>query len=214
MYKLYSNHNSGHSYKVALMLELNAAPFEICEVNLSTPKAEREASFLEYSTYGEVPVLVCEEGAICQSNHILLYLAEKLCAMGGQTVLEQRKVREWLFWEANRVGFSVPNLRYYSKFFDGFPKENRDFLMRRVVADMTVLSEALQDRPFLIGNTLTIADLSCCGYLYWLDEADIDVSASPHIKAWLGRIAAHPRWCPPYKLLTRNAGSLSEQTPL
>lgn len=214
MYKLYSNQNSGHSYKVALMLELNAIPYEIIDINLSMRKAERDASFQAHSAFGEVPVLVSEKEALCQSNHILLHLAEDLRAMGGQTPFEQRKVREWLFWEANRIGFSVPNLRYYSRFFSSFPIDNRDFLMGRVIADMEVLSRNLQAKMYLVGNTLTIADLACCGYLFWLNEVGVDISDTPNVESWLDRIAATPRWCSPYTLLTPNAGMKSKQVSL
>lgn len=184
------------------MLEINAVPFELINVSLAEPKANRDSSFMERSAFGEVPVLVHGSKTLCQSNHILLYLAETLKTMGGRTPDEQRKVREWLFWEANRIGFSVPNLRYYTKFFPGFSADNREFLLRRVVADMKTLSRNLQDREFLVGDTLTIADLSCCGYLYWLDEAGVDISESQHVKDWLGRISATHRWQPPYLLLT------------
>lgn len=206
MYQLYSNQNSGHSYKVALMLEINSAPFELINVSLVEPKASRDASFMERSAFGEVPVLVHDNNTLCQSNHILLYLAKNLDMMGGHTPDEQRKVREWLFWEANRIGFSVPNLRYYTKFFPDFPDENREFLVRRVVADLKTLSRYLQDRAFLVGDTLTIADLSCCGYLYWLDEAGVDISEFPHVKDWLGRISTTPGWHAPYLLLAPQSG--------
>ena len=58
-------------------------------------------------------------------------------------------------------------------------------------------------RPFVIGDHPTIADLSMCAYISFpSDETGYDLSSShPRIYAWLGRIAALPRWQAPYELL-------------
>ncbi|HEY0065421.1 MAG TPA: hypothetical protein VGC21_25110 [Telluria sp.] len=40
------------------------------------------------------------------------------------------------------------------------------------------------------------ADLALCAYLYWADQASVNVP--PNVQAWLGRIASLPGWRHPY----------------
>jgi hypothetical protein len=69
------------------------------------------------SPYGEVPVLQDTQGRIlAQSNAILQYLAHSHQLMCGQNDDEWWQIVQWLSWKANRIGFSLPNLRYRRRF--------------------------------------------------------------------------------------------------
>ncbi len=106
---LYGNRESGHCYKVKLALVFAELLHEYREVDLDVPFAERHEDFRAVSRFGEVPVFVDGNMALAQSNAILLYIAERSGKLGGELPHEQ--LTEWLFWEANRIGFSIPNLR-------------------------------------------------------------------------------------------------------
>ena len=54
----------------------------------------------------------------------------------------------------------------------------------------------------MVGDHLTIADLSLAGYVYYADEYGIDWAADyPPIHAWAERIKAMPGWKHPYDLM-------------
>jgi glutathione S-transferase len=48
---------------------------------------------------------------------------------------------------------------------------------------------------------VTIADLTCCGYLYYPEPFGFDRADWPNIAAWLDRIADQPGWQHPYDLM-------------
>ena len=54
-----------------------------------------------------MPALVDGDLKLCQSGSILLYLADKFGKMGGKTPEEKARVREWLFWEFDRLAPNV-----------------------------------------------------------------------------------------------------------
>ena len=194
---LYCHHESGHSYKVALI----GVSFEQRHVDLNLPRDERDADFQKASLFGEVPVLVFDDGlAVCQSNAILDTLARRLGKLDGRTECERVRVREWLCWEANRIAMSFPHLRFSRRFTPAGPALDAWF-SGRMHADFDRLNLALANNDFLVGDRPTIADISCCGYLYWADQADVDLSRWPAIVAWLARIRAQPGWHSPYDLL-------------
>ena len=48
---------------------------------------------------------------------------------------------------------------------------------------------------------MTIADLSCVGYMFYADEIDADWGEYPNLVAWRERIRALPGWQHPYELM-------------
>lgn len=199
-FKLYGNCESGHSYKVKLAMELAKVPHVYEEIDLRLERAERPEPFRSLAKYGEVPLLVHDGQAYVQSNAILLHLAEHLTAFGGETQQRLERVREWLFWEANRIGFSMAHLRYGQKFdAQAYAGTVLPWFRKRFDADIERLDNELSDgRAFLLDDHVSMADFSICGYMYWPDQAN--VSYPPRVQAWLDRIAALPGWRHPYKM--------------
>ena len=68
-------------------------------------------------------------------------------------------------------------------------------------ADFDRLDTVLGESAWLAGAAPTIADLSCAGYLFWADQAEVDLEPWPAMVDWLGRIRSLPRWQAPYDLL-------------
>lgn len=200
MFKLYGSAESGHTFKVRLMLEVAALPYEYEEVDLRFERAARPEPFRTLARYGEVPLLVHDSQPYVQSNAILLFLAQHSQAFGGETPGRLARCREWLFWEANRIGTSLPHLRYGQRFDPlGYPPGVLDWMRARFDADIARLDEELSDsRQFLLGAEPTIADFSICGYMFWPEQAHVGYPA--HVAGWLGRIRALPGWRHPYDM--------------
>ena len=198
---LYVNRESGHSYKVALALTLMDVTFEQRAVDLNLPRDLRPDDFRRASMFGEVPVLVDEDGlAVCQSNAILDYAARRYAKLDGRTPATRVRVREWLAWEANRLAMSFPHLRFSRRFTRADPVLEA-WWTQRMQADFDRLDGHLREIPFIVGDAATIADISCCGYLFWADQAEVDLAPWPAIVAWLERIRSLPGWSAPYDLL-------------
>ncbi|MEQ1501597.1 MAG: glutathione S-transferase family protein [Myxococcota bacterium] len=195
---VYANRESGHSYKVVATLVLAGAPHEIRTVDLDVPRQDRRADFLAVSPYGEVPVLVDGETVLAQSNAILVYLARKLGVFGGESEARLALVTQWLFWEANRVGISVPNLRHLKRSGGAAPAVF-DWLRARAVADLGRLDRELADRRFVLGETPTVVDVACSAYLWFpADQAELELAPWPNVERWLDAIRALPGWRHPY----------------
>jgi len=198
---LYCNRESGHSYKIALALRLMAVPFEQRAVDLNVPREQRSEDFRTASLFGEVPVLVDEDGlAVCQSNVILDHVARRYGKLDGRTPAQRMRVREWLAWEANRLAMSFPHLRF-SRRFTRADAALEAWWSARMHADFDRLDAELRGRPFVAGDAPTIADMSCCGYLFWTDQAGVDLAPWPALAAWLERVRSLPGWLAPYDLL-------------
>lgn len=200
---LYGHPESGHTYKVALALELAGIPFEYRWVDVFKPREQRPADFQAASRHGEIPVLV-DGVPLVQSNAILLHLADKHRTLGGESPATLALAREWLFWEANRIGISLPNLRHYLRFEDSSapPAGVLDWLRGRLQSDLQRLEKELTGNPWLLGGAPSVADVACFAYLCY-DDIGLDLGGFPRLRDWMSRLRALPRWRPPQQLLAR-----------
>lgn len=198
-YLLYGHHESGHSYKARLALVLLGVEHAYQPVDIFAPPEARDAGWRRASRFGEVPVLVDDGRPIVQSNAILLHLARKHGALGWE--VDPDGLTEWLFWEANRIGLSLPNRRFRVRFGAAAPGEVDDWLDDRLTADLARLDQELANRRFLMGERISAADIACSAYLFFADQVPLDLTRWPAVAAWLDRIRALPGWQHPYDLL-------------
>ncbi len=196
---LFGSTDSGHSYKVRSFLQLAGLPHQYRWVDLGKPRTERAAEFVAASKFGEVPVLIDEGRALCQSNAILIYLAQKTRHFAGQPS-EWQGILEWLSWETNRVGFSVPNLRF-SLLWAQQPADVLAYLRSRAQADLATLDAFLAGSQYLLPSGPTIADISCSAYLFWLSQVGLSEAAYPNLERWLSALKKLPGWRHPDEAL-------------
>lgn len=198
---LYGHPESGHTYKVALTLQLAGLAFEYRWVDVFKPLEQRAADFQAASRHGEIPVLVDDGEPLVQSNAILLHLAERHRTLGGENARRLELAREWLFWEANRIGFSLPNLRHVLR-FDELPASGEllDWLRSRLGLDLRRLDRELTTEQWLLGAAPSVVDVACFAYLCY-DDISLDLGEFPRLRDWLKRMRDLPRWRDPHDLL-------------
>lgn len=200
---LYGSSDSGHSYKVRSFLLLADLAHEYRWIDLNEPRAERLPDFVAASKFGEVPVLIDDGHALCQSNAILIHLAQKTRRFMGQAS-EWQAVLEWLSWESNRVGYSVPNLRFSLRWAPQ-PPEVLAYLRHRAEADLKALNHFLSSSEYLLASGPTIADISCSAYLFWCSQAGLSEADHPHVQRWLEALRHLPGWQHPDEALKPEA---------
>jgi len=110
---------------------------------------------------------------------------------------------EWQFWEANRIGMCLPQLRYAKRFApEEFTSAGLAFLHSRFDQDIAMLARHLDDgRKFIVDDKPSIADFSVCGYLFWSDEAGVELPVQ--VGDWLARLSELDGWQPPYQMMKR-----------
>jgi len=198
---LYGHPESGHTYKVALTLALAGIPHEYRWVDVFRPLEQRSADFQAASRYGEIPVLVDDGIPLAQSNAILLHLAERHRTLGGEDAARLTLAREWLFWEANRIGLSLPNLRHRLRFEESpAPPALLDWLRARLQLDLQRLEKEFSTCQWLLGEGPSIVDVACFAYLCY-DDIALELGDYPRLRDWMTRMQALPRWRHPHDLL-------------
>lgn len=199
-YLLYGFAQSGNSYKPALCLELAGADWAPRFVDFFNGET-RTPAYRQVNEMGEAPVLEHNGLRLSQSGVILDYLAERLGKFGARDAAERREILRWLLWDNHKLTSYTATYRFMRMFAPNTDPAVVGEFRKRAETSWKILDTHLNARAYVVGDRLTIADLSICGYLFWDDELAVDWGAYPNIRAWLGRIRGEPRWKHPYELL-------------
>ncbi len=200
--KLYCMGESGNAYKAALALELSGLDWEPVHVDFFGGET-RTPEFHEINVMGEVPVLVDGDTTLTQSGVMQMYVTEKTGRFGGATPQEQRDVMRWMFWDNHKMSSQAGMTRFLMNFLpqDKRPAEVIAFMQGRLKSSFQTLDVHLQGRDWIVGDALTNADMSCCGYLFYPEPFGFDRKDWPHIDRWLSNIENTPGWKHPYDLM-------------
>jgi len=199
-YTLHCFAQSGNAYKPALALELAGADWTPSFVDYFHG-ATRTPGYRALNVMGEAPVLEHRGRTLTQSGVILDYLAATLGRFGPRDDDERREILRWLLWDNHKFTSYTATFRFMRAFSkDPDPAVLAEF-GKRARAAWGVLDAHLASRAYVVGERLTIADLSLCGYLFFDDEIGVDWGEFPNIRAWLDRLRAEPRWKHPYQLM-------------
>lgn len=202
MIKLHCFGESGNAYKAALTLELSGAEWEPVYVDFFNG-ATRSSEFRLLNVMGEVPVMEDGDLVLTQSGVIQDYVSSKTGNLGGRSAAERRDVLRWMFFDNHKVSGVAGPLRFNMNFL---PEDKRNgdvnaFMSMRLMSALKIMETQLEQTPYLTGDALMIADIACCGYLWYPEPFGFERADFPHIDTWLDRIAATPGWKHPYDLM-------------
>jgi len=194
MYKVYGDYRSGNCYKVKLMLHLLGREYEWVPVDIL--KGETQSpEFLAKNPNGKIPVLQLEDGtALWESNAILNFLADGSAFLPSEPRL-RTQVLQWQFFEQYSHEPYIAVARFI-KVYQGLPEERRaeyEATKKGGYKALKVMEQQLQLTPYLVGNQYSIADIALYAYTHVADEGGFDLTDYPAVRAWLDRVASHPR---------------------
>jgi glutathione S-transferase len=200
-YTLHCFAQSGNAYKPALALALAGADWTPRFVDYFHGE-HRGAAYLAINVMGEVPLLEHRGATLSQSGAILDYLAATLGRFGARDDEGRREILRWLLWDNHKLTSYTATYRFMRAFTDAPNAEVMAEFRKRSEGAWKVLDAHLATHEYVAAPELTIADLSCCGYLYFDDEIGVDWNAThPHIARWLAAIRREPGWRHPYELM-------------
>ena len=201
--QLYCFGESGNAYKAALALELSGLDWEPVKVDFFGGQTRQPDYRAQINNMGEAPVMIDGDLRLTQSGVIQDYVAEKTGKFGGRDATERREILRWVLWDNHKLSSVAGMTRFLMNFLpeDKRPAEVIAFNQGRLKAAYNVLNDHLDGRDWIVGDDITNADLSCCGYLYYPEPFGFDRGDWPHIDAWLTRLSETPGWKAPYDLM-------------
>jgi len=188
--KLYFHPISGHAHRARLFLSLIGADVEIVDVDLAKGQ-HKLPEYLALNRFGQVPLLDDDGVIVPDSNAIMVYAAKKFGRTDWLPVdpAGAAAVQRWLSVAAGQIAFGPAAARLVTIFNAGF---NPEEVIGRAHAILKVIEAELVGRPWIASDRPTIADVALYSYIARAPEGNVDLSAYPNVKAWLGCIEALP----------------------
>ncbi|ANN65170.1 glutathione S-transferase family protein [Bordetella bronchialis] len=207
MIKFYFNPGP-NPMKVALLLEELGLAYETVPVDMRKGDQHRP-DYVAINPNAKVPALVDGDATIFDSNAILIYLAEKtgrFLPPGAAGSADRAQLLSWLMFIATGVGPYSGQAVYFRVFT---PEPNAAALNRydfEAERHWRILDQRLAGRPYLLGDTYTIADMAMWGWARMIPTifgGEAAWSRFPNVKRLLDEIGARPAGVAAEALKTR-----------
>ena len=198
--KLYLNMLSPNVRRVRLTAAVLGLDLE--ERSLDFAKGEHKSpAFLEINPNGAVPALVDGDFVLTESRAIMQYLVSKKPESGlvPRDEALRADVTRWQFWDAAHFSPNLATLAFERilKVMLGLGEPNIakvDEALANFRRFGAVLDKRLAGKKFVVGETLTVADLALGSSLMYAKQAEVPIAEFPNVEAWFGRITALDAW--------------------
>jgi glutathione S-transferase len=189
MITIYGDRISGNCLKVKWTAERLAIPFTWVDIDVTRQETRTDA-FLAMNPAGQVPTILLEDGRpLAQSNAIILHLARDSGLIPAEPY-ERAKMLEWMFWEQYSHEPTLAVVRFRMK-YQGLSRGDVDAgLIQRGEAALALMERALAGQRFLVGDSLTLADISLVAYTRFAHDGGYVLADYPDVDAWVGRVEA------------------------
>ncbi len=187
--RLYGTTYSGHTYRVALLLNMLGLTYEFEETPAS---ARQSAAFKKLNPLAQVPVLTDGATVVTDSNAIMVYLVKKYAPDSHwlpEDPLNAAEVQQWLSKAAGEIRYGVASARLIKQFNT---PENYESAVAVAQQFLPFLEQHLASPEFLAAGRATIADLACFSYVNTAPEGGISLAPYPATRRWLTRIIQLP----------------------
>jgi len=182
--KIYGDSNSGNCLKVKWVCDRLALPYDW--VAIETQKGEsRTAEFLKLNGAGQVPTVAFDDGrTLAQSNAIIRYLARGSDLIPADE-FAAAKMDEWLFWEQYSHEPYIAVCRFQMLYLGKPVSELDPDKVKRGYAALARMEHQLAATPFLVGDTISLADVSLLAYTRVAHEGGFHLDGYAALRRWI-----------------------------
>ena len=166
-------------------------PYDLEKVDLGAKKTETGANFLDVNGKGYVPTLDLGTGEVLtEVSTILQYLVDKakntdlLPAFGS---MDRYRAMESLNFVASELHKGIGGL-----FNPAMPEDGKAAIKDRLTRRFAWLDAQLAKKPYLLGDTYSVADAYAFTVLGWTKHVGIDLSPYAHVVAYMDRVGQRP----------------------
>ncbi len=191
MYTLYYSPFSC-SLAVHMALQKISGDFKLEKIDVRKG-VHNQPEFLELNKHGKVPVLKDGNQLIDQGGGILLYLADKHPEMNlipAITDPARADAISTLFYMSNTLHPTFAMLFYPDRFTQGKASDVFSNALLKVMEILNELNQSLENKDFLSGKQLYVADYYFTTMLNWTQLFKISLDDYPNLIAYKSRMDA------------------------
>ncbi|KAL2211851.1 glutathione S-transferase [Sarocladium strictum] len=188
--------------KASIALEELGLEYKVYPIRMSDNE-QKEPWFLEINPNGRIPAITDkftdgETIRVFESGAILEYLVDrydkdhKISYPHGSR--EHWEVTSWLMWQMGGLG----PMQGQANHFKRYAPEKIEYGINRYINETRRLYRTMDTHleksssGFLVGDRLTIADISCWGWVASAKWAGVDIAEFPNVDKWVLKLLERP----------------------
>lgn len=189
--------------KIGIMLEETGLPYEPHLINIIN-NDQFDEDYLKINPNNKIPSIIDPNGpngerlALMESGAILMYLAEKSGQFMPKEEAQRWETLQWLFFQKAHLGPMMGQFGHFFKF--ARDKTSDSYAIERYTAEskriLGVIEKRLQGREWMVGDSLTIADMAIAPWINCIDFYEghdaLQTDSLPNIQAYLARFLDRP----------------------
>lgn len=195
--------------KITIMLEelkelgVSGAVYDLYKIDIGAGD-QFGSDFVSINPNSKIPALVDQSEhprlEVFESGSILLYLAEKFQQFIPTDLPGRTETLNWLFWQVGSGPYVGGGFGHFFAYAPEKMKYPIDRFTMETKRQLDLLDKTLAARPYVAGDSYTIADIAiwswygqlALGDLYKGSDAFLDIASYTHLGEWAKRIADRP----------------------
>jgi glutathione S-transferase len=167
-------------------------PFTLHKVDLGAKRVDSGEDFHDVNGKGYVPALELDNGdVLTEGPAIVQYIADQEPSAGlapAAGTLERYKLQEWLSFITSELHKGMGSM-----FNPAQTPEWKEGVKATLSKRLDWLSRELEGKPYLMGDTFTVADAYLFTVLGWAPHVGFDLSKWPVFEQHAARVRARPK---------------------
>ncbi|KJZ77693.1 hypothetical protein HIM_02870 [Hirsutella minnesotensis 3608] len=188
--------------KVSILLEELGLEYKVHNIKISE-NVQKEPWFLEINPNGRIPAITDklpdgQQIRVFESGAVLEYLVDRYDKdhrlSYPRDSAEHWEVASWLMWQMGGLG----PMQGQSNHFKRYAPEKIEYGINRYGNETRRLYRTMDTHlsksksGYLVGDRLTIADISCWGWVAAHTWAGVSLDEFPHLEKWLKKLLERP----------------------
>ena len=190
------------SYRTtACLAVLEASGLEYKPTLISFEELKTSERIKKLNPQAKVPILVTPEGPVYETMAIIRHISRLSNKHRGGSPYENALVDQWLSWASSDLSVIYPQFFYQHAGFEGpgisYKPEDIQRGKEAFLQKLSHLATSLQGKKYLVGNDVTIADITVACYVYQpmaFCLSDKERNQNKEVVTWLENIATMPFW--------------------
>lgn len=198
--KIYGDPGSGSLRRVTTAAKIMGIEIERVNVDLFKGESQTDEFKSRLNPHGLTPVLEDGDLILYEAAAINLYLAKKANSpLLGTTEHDRAQVLQWMFWSGEQWRIFATALfdERVGKTVMGLPQDGAvvAFAESKMRNAAKVLDQHLRGRQFMVGQTLTLADIDIAGPFSQIGRSRPPLRDYPNLMKWHDHLLSSvPEW--------------------
>ncbi|KAL2611572.1 hypothetical protein R1flu_023264 [Riccia fluitans] len=196
-YKIYGGKENKNALKALITAEYVGVKIEVLPFERGVTSKTPE--FTKLNPIQKVPVLVTPEGGVFESNAIARHVARTKDMLLGSTLYEKAQVDQWCDFAATEIDANMARYVYpkLGMTWLATAPNVEEFALNGLKRALGALNSYLASQTYVVGNTITVADIVIACNLLLGVKTVIDktiMSEFPHVERYFWTLVNQPEF--------------------